>query len=55
MRVEFDRGRLAERLGAREEAIVRYRNVAQMWRRADSVLQPLVRDADGALRRLRAP
>jgi hypothetical protein len=46
------RGRVGERLGERERAIQAYAWVAGMWRNADPVLQPYVREAREGLARL---
>ena len=46
------RGRVAERLGEREEAVAVYQFVAELWRNADPALQPYVAEARAALKRL---
>jgi tetratricopeptide (TPR) repeat protein len=46
------RGRLYERLGNRERAVTAFSYVVDTWRNADSLLQPLVSEARGALARL---
>jgi len=48
----LERGRVDERLGKRDEAVVAYRFVADVWRNADPELQPYVTEARAALRRL---
>jgi hypothetical protein len=45
-------GRVAERLGQREQAIESYRFVTHVWQRADPELQPYVTEAREALARL---
>jgi tetratricopeptide (TPR) repeat protein len=50
----LERGRLAERLGEREQAIESYGFVTAAWRRADPVLQPYVTEARRGLERLKA-
>ena len=45
-------GRMHERLGNREEAVKAYSFVADAWRNADPVLEPLVRETREALLRL---
>jgi eukaryotic-like serine/threonine-protein kinase len=46
------RGRVGERVGERDRAIQAYAWVAGMWRNADPVLQPYVREARDGLARL---
>jgi hypothetical protein len=46
------RGRTFEAVGERDSAIVDYGFVVKLWQRADSALQPYVREAKGALARL---
>jgi hypothetical protein len=46
------RGRVAERIGEREQAIRSYSWVAGMWRNADRELQPYVSEAREGLVRL---
>jgi len=48
----LERGRVDERLGKKDEAIVAYRFVADVWRDADPELQPYVAEARAALKRL---
>jgi hypothetical protein len=48
--IMFDRGRVAERQGKRDEAIARYRVVVQMWQRGDPALQPMVAATRDAIR-----
>lgn len=48
------RGRVAERIGEREQAIQSYSWVVGMWRRPDSVLLPYVAEAREGLARLTA-
>jgi len=48
----FERGRVAERLGAWREATWAYRYVGDMWMHADPELQPYVREARAAVARL---
>ena len=49
-----ERGRVAEQLGDRQQAVAAYRFVADVWRHADAELQPIVQEARAALRRLGA-
>ena len=49
---QLERGRVFERLGRRPEAVDAYAYVSAAWNRADSVLQPAVREAREGLRRL---
>lgn len=48
----LDLGRIAERLGEREQATERYRFVTEVWRQADPELEPYVTEAREALERL---
>ena len=48
----LERGRVDERLGKKDEAIIAYRFVADVWRDADPELQPYVAEARAALKRL---
>jgi len=48
----LERGRIAERLDDRATAIRMYRFVVEVWRNADPELQPQVRRALEALKRL---
>ena len=48
----LERGRVDARLGKKDEAIVAYRFVADVWRNADPELQPYVAEARAALKRL---
>jgi hypothetical protein len=48
----MERGRIAEGLGDRQKAIDSYQFVADVWRRADPQLQPLVVEARNALTRM---
>ena len=48
----LERARVAERLGDRETAAHDYQYVVDVWRRADSQLQPYVTEAREGLRRL---
>jgi len=48
----LERGRVNERLGNKEKAIVAFRYVSDMWRHADPELQPYVEEAKAALKRL---
>jgi hypothetical protein len=50
----LERARVAERLGMRERAIDAYQLVADAWIHADPDLQPFVREAKAALKRLGA-
>ena len=50
----LERGRVAERLGKRAEAIDGYSLVADAWVKADPELQPAVTEARQALQRLRS-
>ncbi len=50
----LERGRLAEPLGERQQAVESYGFVTAAWRRADPVLQPYVTEARRGLERLRA-
>ena len=49
----LERGRLAERMGNRSQAIDDYGYVAGMWQHADSELLPYVEESRLALERLR--
>jgi serine/threonine-protein kinase len=51
----LERGRLAERLGERDQAIDCYRFVTAVWLRADEALQPYVAEARASLARLGTP
>jgi hypothetical protein len=51
LRHDRQHGRVAERLGERENAIESYRFVREAWRRADPELQPYVSEAREALAR----
>ncbi len=48
----LERGRVAERLGDRNKAARDYQYVADVWRHADSGLQPYVTEAREGLARL---
>jgi hypothetical protein len=48
----LERARVAERLGDREKAIHAYEYVADIWRHADSELQPYVTEAREGLSRM---
>ena len=48
------RGRVAERIGEREQAIRSYSGVVGMWRRPDPELEPYVAEAREGLARLTA-
>jgi hypothetical protein len=48
------RGRVAERIGEREQAIRSYQWVVGMWRRPDPELEPYVTEAREGLTRLTA-
>jgi len=48
----LERGRVDERLGRKDDAVVAYRFVADVWRNADPELQPYVAEARAALKRL---
>ena len=48
----LERGRVAERLGDNEKALKSYGFVANVWRNADSELQPYVAEARAGLQRL---
>jgi DNA-binding SARP family transcriptional activator/TolB-like protein len=48
----LERARLAEQLGQPEQALRDYRFVTRVWARADPELQPRVREAGAAVRRL---
>ncbi len=48
----MERARLADRLGQNESALRDYRFVSQVWADADPELQPIVREAEGAVTRL---
>jgi len=48
----LEQGRIAEGLGERDKATQSYQFVADVWRRADSQLQPFVVEARNALARL---
>jgi hypothetical protein len=50
----MERARVFDRLGRRDEAIASYVFVAAAWRTADPELQPYVREAREAAKRLRA-
>jgi tetratricopeptide (TPR) repeat protein len=50
----LQRGRVAERLGRREDALESYQWVTAIWRNADPELQPLVQEARAGLQRLTA-
>ena len=50
----LERGRVNERLGNKEKAIVAFRYVNDVWRHADPELQPYVEEAKAALKRLAA-
>ena len=50
----LERGRVNERLGNKEKAIVAFRYVTDVWRHADPELQPYVEEAKAALKRLAA-
>jgi hypothetical protein len=49
----MERARVFDRLGRRQDAIANYEFVAAAWRTADPELQPWVREAHAAVRRLR--
>ena len=49
----MERARVLDRLGRRADAIANYELVATAWRTADPELQPWVREAHAAVRRLR--
>jgi hypothetical protein len=51
---ELEMAEVAERLGAREQALGSYRYVAATWKYADSVLQPYVARARAGIARLAA-
>ncbi|MES2179375.1 MAG: serine/threonine-protein kinase [Gemmatimonadota bacterium] len=55
VRWRLERGRVAERLGRRDDAISAYTYVAAVWKSADEQLQPAVREALAGLQRLGAP
>ena len=48
----LERARVNETLGRRDEALRDYTYVAQIWHRADAVLQPYVDEAREAMARL---
>ena len=48
----LERGRVNERLGNKEKAIIAFRYVTDEWRHADPELQPYVAEAQAALQRL---
>ena len=48
----LERGRVFERLGRKPEAVDAYAYVSAAWNRADSSLQPVVKEAREALNRL---
>jgi eukaryotic-like serine/threonine-protein kinase len=48
----LERGRISEKLGERQKAVDSYQFVADLWRNADSQLQPYVREARAGLERL---
>jgi hypothetical protein len=48
----MERARLADRLGQKEQALRDYRFVGQVWADADPELQPIVREAEEAVKRL---
>ena len=50
----LERGRIAEKLGERQKAMDSYQFVADLWRHADSELQPYVRQARAGMERLSA-
>jgi serine/threonine-protein kinase len=50
----LEQGRVAERLGQKEQAIRSYRRVVNLWRQADPVLQPYVAEARRGLVRVTA-
>jgi uncharacterized protein (DUF1800 family) len=52
--IAYERARVAERLGERAAAAADYQTVVSTWARADSVLHPVVTDAQRALTRLRS-
>jgi len=52
--IAYERARVAERIGEREDAIAGYRAVVEAWARADAVLQPMVAESRRALLRLDA-
>ena len=47
-----ERGRVAERLGERQQALQAYGFLTALWRNADPELQPYVAEAGAALKRL---
>jgi hypothetical protein len=49
----MERARVLDRLGQRDAAAANYAFVTAAWRTADPELQPYVREASAALRRLR--
>jgi hypothetical protein len=49
----MERARVFNRLGRRDEAATNYQFVIDAWRTADPELQPYVREATAALKRLR--
>jgi tetratricopeptide (TPR) repeat protein len=51
---ELEMAELAERRGAREQALEAYRHMAATWKRADPVLQPYVSRARAGMARLTA-
>ena len=51
---QFERGRVAERLGEREKATDAYAYVADAWMHADPPLQPVVAESRAGLQRLRS-
>src|ERR1051325_4615577 len=48
----LERGRVAERVGEREQALRAYEFLTALWRNADPELQPYVAEAHAALKRL---
>ena len=50
----LERGRIAEKLSERQKAMDSYQFLADLWRNADSQLQPYVREARAGLERLAA-
>jgi hypothetical protein len=48
----YERGRVAERLGERDDAVSAYHTVVEAWGHGDAVLQPMVAEARRALERL---
>jgi serine/threonine-protein kinase len=52
--LQFERGKLAEQLGDKQQAIIAYGLVVDMWVNADSSLQPIVNEAHAGLKRLGA-